>query len=115
VCVGDTINFTASVAPYSLETCTSSFIDISATGTAVTGALADDSEHDITLPFSFTFNGNTYTNARVGNNGAIALGASLTGDIGFTNGTLPTTANTAGNILLLPFWDDLDIQGGATL
>jgi hypothetical protein len=42
-------------------------------------------------------------------NGGIALG-STTGDIVFGNLALPSTANSAGNILLLPWWDDLDIR-----
>ena len=88
------------------------FVDISGTGTSV-GALLDDSEHNITIP-AFNFNGVVYTTARIGNNGAMAFGSS-TGEITHVNATLPSTANTAGNILLCPYWDDLDIQMGATI
>ncbi|WP_181248541.1 GEVED domain-containing protein [Flavobacterium magnum] len=90
-----------------------SFIDISATGTSVTGALGDDSEHNITMP-AFTFNGTAFTTARVGMNGAIVLGAT-TGEVSFSNAALPSTAHTAGNVFLAPFWDDLDIQSAPTI
>jgi len=55
----------------------------------------------------------SYTTARIGNNGLIVFG-STTGDVSFSNGTLPSTASSAGNTFLAPFWDDLDIQTGAT-
>jgi hypothetical protein len=88
-------------------------VDISGTGTDVPGTLADDSEHNITIP-AFTFNEVSYTTARVGVNGGIALG-STTGEISLTNAALPSTSNTAGNILLMPYWDDLDIQTSPTI
>ncbi|OYU78982.1 MAG: hypothetical protein CFE23_16185, partial [Flavobacterium sp. BFFFF1] len=111
VCEGTPLNLTSStvnIPGYTMNSSSGvSFIDISATGTAVTGALADDSEHNITIP-SFTFNGTAFTTARVGMNGAIVLG-STTGEVTFSNVALPSTANTAGNVFLAPFWDDLDI------
>ncbi|HRH38569.1 MAG TPA: hypothetical protein PK760_09495, partial [Flavobacteriales bacterium] len=48
-----------------------------------------------------------YTTARVGANGALALGGAAL-DITNGNAAFPSTANTAGNVLLCPFWDDLD-------
>lgn len=114
-CLGDNVNLTssASIPGYSINIAgTTNFLDIDATGTSV-GTVSDDSEHNITMP-AFTFNGVTYTTARVGMNGVIVLGAT-TGDVSTANAALPSTSNTAGNIFLAPYWDDLDIQPGATI
>ena len=117
VCEGTIVNLSSSAVvtnAYSINNnCATSFVDISVTGTDVPGALGDDTEHNITIP-SFNFNGIAYTTARVGVNGGIALG-STTGDIYFGNAVLPSTASSAGNILLLPYWDDLDIQTSPTI
>ncbi|MBL7727626.1 MAG: hypothetical protein JNM68_08075, partial [Dinghuibacter sp.] len=109
-CVGDNVTLNASAAAgYSMNTAgVETFIDIDANPTVTNiVTLSDDSEHNFNMPL-FTFNGITYTNARIGMNGVIALG-STTGDISTANAALPSTANTAGNILLAPWWDDLDI------
>lgn len=115
ICQGSTLDFASTVAlqqGYSLNSNSNvPFIDINATGVSV-GTLGDDTEHNITIP-TFTFNGTPYTTARIGNNGLIVFG-STSGDVTFSNATLPSTANTAGNTFLAPFWDDLDIQTGAT-
>ncbi|WP_284653393.1 GEVED domain-containing protein [Flavobacterium terrisoli] len=115
VCEGSTLNLNVTIPPqagYNLNTNSGvAFIDINATGTSV-GTLADDSEHNITFP-AFIFNGVSYTTARIGNNGLIVFG-STTGEVSFSNVALPSTASSAGNTFLAPFWDDLDIQTGAT-
>ncbi len=111
VCEGATVTLAANESAalgYSLNpSCSTTFVDISATGTDVDlpANIQDDTEHNIAIP-SFTFNGVTYTSARVSMNGMVALG-SVTGEVVAGNGPLPTTANTAGSILLSPFWDDL--------
>lgn len=113
-CEGGTLTLGSNYAasPYSMNSNSNvAFIDIAATGASV-GTLSDDSEHNITIP-SFVFNGVTYTNARVGNNGAIVFG-SISGDVAFDNFALPSTANNAGNVFLAPFWDDLLPLGGNT-
>jgi len=110
LCFGQQINLIANVDPmgYTMDpNGLTGFVDIALSGTSV-GSLGDDLEYNITMP-SFTFNGIAYTNARVGNNGVIALGSS-SGEIANGNLALPSTANSAGNILLLPWWDDLDID-----
>jgi hypothetical protein len=117
ICAGSTLNLTASANPisgsYSMNTNSGvAFTDISTTGTSV-GTLSDDSEHNITIP-SFTFNGIVYTAGRVGTNGKLVLGAT-TGEVSLSNAALPSTASSAGNIFLAPFWDDLDIQTGAVI
>ncbi len=112
ICEGSTLNLAANHDPligYSMNANSGvAFIDISTTGTAVTGTLGDDSEHNITFP-SFTFNNVAYTTARVGNNGAMVFGAT-TGDVNFSNAAFPNSQHTAGNVFLAPFWDDLDIN-----
>ena len=84
------------------------FVDISATGTAL--SLADDAEIDIT-----TTVGNALLPAgtvRVGSNGGARFrGTAL--DLGITNQTLPNVgAFSLESQSLLPFWDDIDTEGG---
>jgi hypothetical protein len=114
ICEGATLNLTAStqlITGYVVNTNSGvAFIDIRATGNSVT-TLADDSEHNVTIP-SFNFNGVPYTTARIGMNGAIVFGAT-TGDVSSFNTALP--ANPGNNAFLAPFWDDLDIQTAATI
>ncbi|MBL8000498.1 MAG: T9SS type A sorting domain-containing protein [Flavobacteriales bacterium] len=100
------LNVAATVTPYALVAPASTFVDISGTGTAVSGVVGDDTEANITIP-AFTFNGTSYTAARIGANGAMVLG-STSGDVTNLNVAMPSTANSAGNLLLAPFWDDLD-------
>ncbi len=84
---------------------TFSWIDISGTGTDVTGGLSDDnSVGPFNIGFSFPYYGQVYTQFYIGSNGII----------GFTNdnmgsrfkATIPT-ASTPNNILAW-LWDDLD-------
>ncbi len=129
VCEGDTLNLTNTpvVLPgYSLNSNSGvAFVDIATSGTSV-GTVADDSEHNITIP-SFTFNGVPYTNARIGNNGVLVFGTT-TGDIIYTNSALPqgiassATATSgiitgAGNSLaaILANWDDMTTSATAGL
>jgi hypothetical protein len=110
VCAGSDAQLQSVVtaAGYTMNTnCSTGFIDIATSGTSV-GTLLDDSEHNITIP-SFTYNGVAYTYARVGMNGVIVFG-STTGDVTTSNAALPSTANTAGNIFIAPYWDDLDVN-----
>ena len=80
VCNGNTANLTSSAtnqvsaAGYILNGNSGvSFVDISTSGTSV-GTISDDSEHNITLPSAFNYNGVSYTTARVGNNGVLVFG-----------------------------------------
>ncbi len=114
VCEGSDIQLSATTTTdsYTINSnCGTSFIDISTTGTSV-GTLTDDSEHAISIP-SFTFGVTAYTSALVGTNGLIVLGSS-SGNVATGNAVLPSNVNSAGNIFLSPYWDDLDIQTGAT-
>ncbi|MEO8591239.1 MAG: LamG domain-containing protein, partial [Flavobacteriales bacterium] len=110
VCIGQNsqLNATAPVSGYTMGAGGASFIDISGSGTPVTGIVGDDVEGNITIPGAgFLYNGTAYTTARVGSNGALVFG-STTLDVTNGNVALPSTANTAGNAFLAPFWDDLD-------
>lgn len=85
------------------------FIDISGSGTSL--GLTDDSEANVTMPFSITLYGTTSNQMRVGNNGAILFGAT-SGDIGFANTPLPMAG--AGPVIA-PLWDDFDEESGDVL
>uniref|UniRef100_UPI00262400D8 hypothetical protein n=1 Tax=Flavobacterium sp. TaxID=239 RepID=UPI00262400D8 len=121
VCEGGTLNLTSSTVTlpgYTMDSNSGvSFIDISGTGTSV-GTIADDSEHNLTIP-SFTFNGVAYTTARVGNNGVLVFGTT-TGDIIYTNSALPqgiaSSASATSGIItgtgnslaaIVANWDDM--------
>ncbi len=108
VCIGSDVQLEAiATAPgYSLGAGGSSYVDISGTGVPVT-APGDDTEHNVTIPGGFTFNGTSYTTMRIGSNGLAVFG-STTGDVSLTNATLPSGGNTAGSVFVAPFWDDLD-------
>jgi hypothetical protein len=84
------------------------FVDISATGTALD--LADDEEADIA-----TTVGNAWLaagTARVGSNGAVRF-AGTGAELDSANGTLPNAgAFGATSQVLMPFWDDIDTAGG---
>ncbi len=100
-----TANFTTNAGFFTYDNdCGPGFFDIAATGTNM--GLTDDGEGNITMPFSFNYQGTTISTIRVGNNGGIMLGVT-TGDVGVTNGTV---ASVVGN-QLLPFWDDLGTTG----
>ena len=82
------------------DSCTTAFEDISATFDIEIVA-TDDSEHNFTLPYSFTLDGVSSSDLRIGTNGGILFNAT-TGDV-FTSSS-PTAEG------FYPFSDDLDIQ-----
>jgi hypothetical protein len=82
----------------------SNFIDISSTGTLYT--LNDDDEAALTLPFPLLYQGQIYTDATLGNNGAVVLGTQ-SAQIGFSN----TALSTAVPVGFYPFWDDMGTAG----
>jgi hypothetical protein len=91
VIVPRTINVTTTnTATWTAKT-TTTFVDISATGTALN--LTDDSEANIVSPFPFTFFGATSSDLRVGNNGGILFGVT-TGDLGLSNIALPAATGS---------------------
>lgn len=68
--------------------------------------LADDGEVNISLPFPATFYTLTTQSLRIGNNGALLMGATA-GEVDYQN--LDLAAGPA--YLISPFWDDLDAGG----
>ena len=65
----------------------------------------DDSFAPVTLPFTFSFYGQSYTSANVCTNGFITFG---TGTCPFTNESIPSAATP--NNAIYPFWDDLFVD-----
>lgn len=128
-CSGDTITLTTptvTATNYIMDGSSNvAFIDIASSGADVPGSLGGDSTHNISIP-SFTYNGVTYTNARVGNDGILVLGTS-SGSILYINSALPqgigATAGASSGIItgsgnsvaaICAYWDDLDIVSGLT-
>lgn len=87
---------------------TTEFVDISTTGTALFGGTEDDS----TATFTSTFGNSHFPagNIEVSTNGVLSSGPAVTTD--WTNTALPTGDFGTGTDqnLLLPFWDDLDLD-----
>ena len=108
VIVPRTINATTVNTATWTASSTTTFVDISATGTPL--SLTDDSEANIVSPFPFTFFGATSTDLRVGNNGGILFGVT-TGDLGLSNIALPAATGLPAPAIL-PFWDDMDDETG---
>jgi N-acetylneuraminic acid mutarotase len=65
----------------------------------------DDNFAPVTLPFAFSFYGQTYTSGNVCTNGFITFG---TGTCPFTNSSIPSAATP--NNAIYPFWDDLFVD-----
>ncbi|MEN8165566.1 MAG: hypothetical protein ABFS37_15665 [Acidobacteriota bacterium] len=89
---------------------TFSFVDITATGTAL--GLTDDGEADVVISsFVFPFYGLNYTDVRVGNNGGLLLGTPGDGDVSATTQCpMPWVALPLPAINV--FWDDIDDETG---
>ncbi|MFA9210200.1 MAG: T9SS type A sorting domain-containing protein [Moraxellaceae bacterium] len=69
---------------------TGGFVDITATGTQITG-ITDDSEFGLTLPWSWNIGGTQVSTVTIGNNGGVLFNT-LTGQVGYTatgNGMFP--------------------------
>jgi hypothetical protein len=70
----------------------------------------DDSFTSVTLPFSFSLYGQTYSSANVCTNGYITF---LTGNCFFGNSGIPSAFTPNGAIY--PYWDDLYIDGSSSM
>lgn len=100
--------WTAYSNPYAVDgAATYSYYDLSATGTPL--FLQDDGEIGLTLPFEFTFFGQTSDQIVVGNNGGILFGIP-DGQLTWNNQPLPYPI--FGAPAILPFWDDIDSDTG---
>jgi len=83
--------------------------DISATGTPVFGAYADDgNEGPVPVGFDFPFYGNDFSEFYVCSNGWLSFtNSALTT---YTNQPLPNTGSTVPENLIAPFWDDMVVD-----
>ncbi|HEX9953248.1 MAG TPA: M36 family metallopeptidase, partial [Rubricoccaceae bacterium] len=87
---------------------TYNWIDISATGTAVT--LGDDATVTVPLPFAFKYYGVDQTSVRIVSNGWLGFGGTSTA---YSNVAIPTAADP--NNALFAFWDDLNPGAGGSV
>jgi hypothetical protein len=70
----------------------------------------DDNSISISLPFPFTFYGQTYNSAFLCTNGLLSF---TSGSCPFTNSGIPNTG--APNAAIYPYWDDLFVDGLASV
>jgi subtilisin family serine protease len=70
----------------------------------------DDASVSVELPFPFTFYGTTYSSASVATNGFLSF---VTSEPIFANGPIPSAE--APNGAIYPFWDDLIVDGAASV
>jgi N-acetylneuraminic acid mutarotase len=70
----------------------------------------DDVFTTVTLPFPFSFYGQSYTSAAVCTNGFVTF---LSGNCPFTNSGIPSTG--APNAAIYPYWDDMFIDASSTM
>ena len=91
-----------------LDSLPGTFVDISASGTPL--GLGDDGEVDIqTTVGNALFAPGT---VRVGSNGGVRFGGSAL-ELDYGNGSIPSNGAFASEQTLLPFWDDINTQGGS--
>jgi subtilisin family serine protease len=70
----------------------------------------DDASTQVSLPFAFTFYGQTYNTAHVSTNGFLNF---LGPNAAFFNSAIPSTG--APNAAIYPFWDDLYVAGDSSV
>jgi hypothetical protein len=85
------------------------WVEISSSGTRI--LLTDDGDeeddsHLLTLPFSFNYFDETYTQVTVCSNGWLAMGDQVD-QVNFRNYPIPTSIGPAA--MIAPFWDDLRV------
>jgi hypothetical protein len=99
---GDTT--TCPTANYLMSSSNAQFVDISTTGTLepITSG-CDDCTAIVSLPFPFTFYGNSYDSVYICSNGNLQFGAAP--DAQYNNDTIPSAA--VPNNAIYPCWDDL--------
>jgi subtilisin family serine protease len=93
-------------AGYGCSTSTQTFIP----GDTTLPLWGDDATHQVTLPFSFTLYGQSYTSAWVSTNGLVSFTGS---DSSFSNGSIPNIDRPNGTIY--SYWDDLYVDSEASI
>lgn len=85
-----------------------SYIDLTSLFSGSYSALDDGSYGAVSLPFTFTFYGQTYTSLYINVNGNITFGApySTYSASGFPSASVPA--------MIAPFWGDVDLRGSST-
>ncbi|MDF1564177.1 MAG: lamin tail domain-containing protein [Deltaproteobacteria bacterium] len=97
---------TAALEPAAIQMTTGQYVDISATGTALTFSSGDDTTTDLVFPagFAFPFYGTDRTQVRVSTNGFITFDMAASSNAG--NDPIPDTTSPNGGVIAA-FWDDL--------
>jgi len=80
-----------------------SWVDISGSGTSVPFTSYDDSYYAVTLPFNFTFYGNSFSSMSIGSNGLLTFDASPPN--AYNPYAIPN-ASTPNNVIA-PWWADM--------
>jgi hypothetical protein len=91
---------------YSCRVETASYIE----GTTPLALSGDDSFTSVTLPFPFSFYGQSYTSAAVCTNGFVTF---LSGTCPFTNSGIPS--GSTPNAAIYPYWDDMFIDASSSM
>ena len=106
VCAGFLLLGIKSQAQFSVNnSCTTPWIEISTTGTALN--LSDDGNAGITIPFTFYLDGIASSDFTIGNNGGILFNTT-TGYLTFSNTDLASTTDQG----MFVFWDDIGYSYG---
>ncbi len=79
-------------------------------GTTNQSITGDDTTKSVTLPFSFTFAGTSYSSVKISSNGNIHFG---TASNAYNNVPIPRTTNP--NALIAALWDDLNPSVGGAI
>ncbi|MCX6641306.1 MAG: T9SS type A sorting domain-containing protein [bacterium] len=79
-------------------------------GTVLTTLNGDDQTTGATLPFTFRYYGQNYTNISVCTNGWLAMGSTTL--TAYSNANIPST--TGPPAMIAPFWDDMHAGLGGT-
>ncbi len=88
-----------SVSGYTFTSSAGAYVEIVGTVSTATG---DDGGQNITLPFTFNYDGVNYTTGRISTNGWLEMGQSYTSS-GYSNSMASTTIKP----ILAALWDDL--------
>lgn len=91
---------------YSGQTVTYSWVDISSTGTAITGLTDDNTQGPFAIGFNFPFYGGTQTQFYVSSNGYMTLGSTTSS----LSNQCPLPNSTAPNNTIAMLWDDLNFN-----
>jgi hypothetical protein len=107
ICVATSFLSTAQVSGYTFAQSTTTYSAI--TGTALFPTNWDDNVQNLTLPFSFQFNGASYTAINVSSNGFITFGATAP----TTTGYAPISGTTAYSGAISALGRDLIVSAAA--